>query len=224
MSLSGFSGAGVAERVPGDRLQHERLNLRVPNGHWGGAVQDRRDGDGPGFQLGAVFEAAGLPGGAVVGPLLADPGGGGGDVDACGCRNPDDRLRRCPHRADQPPGNDMSAQGFTPRQSRPCTRSGQIGEQRSRVAERTPRTFRWHAASAHGLIRACRAGASANDHGVFTPADQRGPALSSANVSATQSAMNVLTWGRWSRPMCSVAPSSAVKIRSSRLGLATACS
>lgn len=27
-------------------------------------------------------------------------------------------------------------------------------------------------------------------------------------VSDTQSAMKVLTWGRWSRPMCSVAPSS----------------
>ena len=47
---------------------------------------------------------------------------------------------------------------------------------------------------------------------------------SSANVSATQSAMNVLTWGRWSRPMCSVAPSSGVKTRSSRLGELTACS
>ena len=44
--------------------------------------QDRRDGDGPGFVLGAVLEAAGLAGGAVVGPVLAGPGGGGGQVDA----------------------------------------------------------------------------------------------------------------------------------------------
>src|SRR5271166_2824430 len=44
--------------------------------------QDGRDGDGPGFVLGAVLEAAGLAGGAVVGPVLAGPGGGGGQVDA----------------------------------------------------------------------------------------------------------------------------------------------
>ena len=44
--------------------------------------KDRGDGDGPGFVLGAVLEAAGLAGGAVVGPVLAGPGGGGGQVDA----------------------------------------------------------------------------------------------------------------------------------------------
>lgn len=32
--------------------------------------------------------------------------------------------------------------------------------------------------------------------------------------------MKVRTWGRWSSPMCSVAPSSGVRTRSSRLGLA----
>ena len=36
--------------------------------------QDRRDEDGPGFVLGAVLEAAGLAGGAVVGPVLAGSG------------------------------------------------------------------------------------------------------------------------------------------------------
>jgi hypothetical protein len=54
--------------------------------------------------------------------------------------------------------------------------------------------------------------------------DQPARQPSSANVSATQSAMKVLTWGRWSRPMCSVAPSSGVKIRSSRFGELTASS
>ena len=43
--------------------------------------QDRPDGDGPGFVLGAVLEAPGLAGGAVVAPVLADPGSGGGQVD-----------------------------------------------------------------------------------------------------------------------------------------------
>ena len=44
--------------------------------------QDRRDGDGPGFVLGTVLEAALLAGGAVVGPVLAGPGGGCGQIDA----------------------------------------------------------------------------------------------------------------------------------------------
>jgi hypothetical protein len=42
--------------------------------------QDGRDGDGPGFVLGAVFEAAFLAGGAVVGPVPAGPGGRGGSA------------------------------------------------------------------------------------------------------------------------------------------------
>ena len=67
-----------------------------------------------------------------------------------------------------------------------------------------------------------RAGAFRGD--TWPTGDQCRLALSSANVSATQSAMKVLTWARWSSPMCSVAPSSAVKTRSSRFGLATACS
>ena len=46
----------------------------------------------------------------------------------------------------------------------------------------------------------------------------------SANVSSIQSAVNAPTCGRWSSPTCSVAPSSGVKIRSSRLGLLTAWS
>ena len=46
----------------------------------------------------------------------------------------------------------------------------------------------------------------------------------SAKTSATQSATKVLTCGRWSSPMCSVAPSSGVNTRSSRRGLFTACS
>ena len=49
-------------------------------------------------------------------------------------------------------------------------------------------------------------------------------ASSSAKVSLTQSAMKPMTCGKWSRPMCSVAPSSGVKIRSSRFGLLTAWS
>ena len=40
---------------------------------------------------------------------------------------------------------------------------------------------------------------------------------SSANLSSIQSAVKAPTCGRWSRPTCSVAPSSGVKIRSSRL-------
>jgi hypothetical protein len=44
--------------------------------------QDGRDGDGPGLVLGAVFQAAGLAGGAVVGPVAAGAGRGGGQVDA----------------------------------------------------------------------------------------------------------------------------------------------
>jgi hypothetical protein len=43
-------------------------------------------------------------------------------------------------------------------------------------------------------------------------------------MSLTQSAMYALTYGRWSRPMCSAPPSSGVKIRSSRRGLLTAWS
>src|ERR1700733_2248616 len=44
------------------------------------------------------------------------------------------------------------------------------------------------------------------------------------NTSLTQSAMYALTYGRWSSPMCSAPPSAAVKIRSSRRGLAVAWS
>ena len=47
---------------------------------------------------------------------------------------------------------------------------------------------------------------------------------SSARVSSTQSATNALMCGMWSRPTCSAAPSSTVKIRSSRFGLLTAWS
>jgi hypothetical protein len=44
------------------------------------------------------------------------------------------------------------------------------------------------------------------------------------NTSLTQSATYALTYGRWSSPMCSAPPSAAVKIRSSRRGLAVAWS
>ena len=44
------------------------------------------------------------------------------------------------------------------------------------------------------------------------------------NTSLTQSATYTLTYGRWSSPMCSAPPSAAVKIRSSRRGLAVAWS
>jgi hypothetical protein len=42
--LQGALGCGrVAERVPGDRLQQERLNPQGGSGYLSGAVQDRRE-------------------------------------------------------------------------------------------------------------------------------------------------------------------------------------
>ena len=41
-----LGGAGITERVPGDRLQQESLNLPGPRDHRSGAFQDRRERDG----------------------------------------------------------------------------------------------------------------------------------------------------------------------------------
>jgi hypothetical protein len=46
-----LSGNGVAERVPGDRLQQKSLNLQVSGYHRSRAVQDRRERGGRPVQV-----------------------------------------------------------------------------------------------------------------------------------------------------------------------------
>jgi len=54
-------GGRIAQRVPGDRLQQERLNQPGPPAHPGGAVQDRREdlGHGTRVVLGETYHRGG---------------------------------------------------------------------------------------------------------------------------------------------------------------------